>query len=155
MSGFKGKSLKGCKKTQFKKGQSGNPKGSSMLGRARRKLRKLTSDDICEVGSLILDGTKGDLQALVNAPDTNILKTWMGSLIVTSIKKGDAHTFSILMDRIVGKPKEHITLAGDEKKPLKVMTTEEKLARIEELRAKRIDMHQHTIEDDLPDAPEV
>ncbi|RYF52408.1 MAG: hypothetical protein EOO38_00285 [Cytophagaceae bacterium] len=124
---------------RFTKGQSGNPKGSSAGRRIIGKLRKLTADELLEVGSSILHGDQKTLRQLTQNPDASVLELWTASLIIQSMKKGDAQAFKVLMERFLGRPRESITLSSDPSSPVLIqhMSKDEKLERLEVLRRER------------------
>jgi hypothetical protein len=96
--------------TQFKPGQSGNPNGRPQLSADERRIRKLTNDEIKEVGSLLLAGKESELAALVASDETPILKKWMANVALIGLKSGDERRMTALLDRIVGKVKEEIDI---------------------------------------------
>lgn len=77
--------------TQFKPGQSGNPKGRP------RKLRAL--DDL--LVEVLGDGVeKDEAKAIIQA-------------LVRKAKAGDVKAAEIILDRGYGKPKQHIEVEGE------------------------------------------
>lgn len=124
-------------------GQRLNPKGSSNKARSLAKLRRLTNEQVSEVGTLVLEGNRDALQAIGNDKNASVLKVWMASLVVSSMKKGDPAAFRAILDRICGRPRESITVGGDAANPLELsvatrdMTAAEKAARADQLAAMR------------------
>lgn len=118
-------------------GETRNPKGSSVKARALSKLRRLTNEQVSEIGTLVLEGNREGLQAIGKDPDASVLKVWMASLVVSSMKKGDPAAFRAILDRICGRPRESVTLSGDADNPLRLqtgaMTDAEKAARADAL----------------------
>lgn len=90
----------------FKKGDVPNPKGSSERARKLGRIKRLTIDELAEVGTLILRHTRDDLSRMKEDCDTSILQYWIMSLVSKSIQKGDVQTFDTLMTRLIGKPPE-------------------------------------------------
>lgn len=127
--------------TGFQKGKSGNPKGSSAKSRTLGKIAAMTADEVAEVGTLVLEGNRAKLAAIGTDEEASVLKVWMASLIVTSMKKGDPAAFRAILDRICGRPKETVTLGGDANNPLRVergtLTPEEMAAKADALAAAR------------------
>lgn len=120
-------------------GQTRNPKGSSDKARSLGKLRRLTNEQVSEIGTLVLEGNRQALVDIKNDKDATVLQVWMADLIVASMRKGDPAAFRAILDRICGKPRESIAISGDDKQPLhiRVMTDEEKIARADALAAAR------------------
>lgn len=122
---------------RFKPGHTGNPKGSSAKARENKAIRRLTSDQVAEVGTLLLNGNIDALRDLARAKDASVLQVWMASLIVKSISTGNSQNYSVLMERIIGRVRMDVTLSGDDANPLRVqtgaMTDAEKAARADAL----------------------
>lgn len=111
---------------QFKPGQSGNPLGSSVRQQVSSKMKRLTAEQLAEVGSLILDGNCEDLAKLALDREAPVLKVWFASVAVKAIAKGDAQSLNILLDRIVGKVKGEISIStGDGPLPLAHMSDDD------------------------------
>lgn len=131
----------------FKKGQSGNPKGSSarMRDRNLHRVARLSADEVAEVGSLVLTNNREALAALKDDAEASVLKVWMAGLIVRSMNKGDATIFRAVMDRVIGKPVEKTEITGRDGAALALdvsgrpMTEAEIKARIEQLARQRQD----------------
>jgi len=64
------------------------------------------------LGSLVLEGDLTALKKIKEEKKASVLKVWFASVAVKAIGKGDARALSTILDRIVGKPKEHLTLVG-------------------------------------------
>lgn len=131
----------------FPKGQSGNPRGSSAKSRALGQLKKLTVQELSEVGSLLLDGSMDKMQALTKDKSASVLKVWMAALIVKSMQKGDASTFKTLIECIVPMKKQ-VELTGADGSPLEInlaardMSDEEKAERADALARMRAEIGQ-------------
>ena len=125
----------------FPKGQSGNPAGSSARKRQLRQIAALTNEQVSDIGALILNGDRKALAEIGQDPDATVLQVWMAGLVVNSMKKGCPQTFRVLMDRLVGRSKETVEYSGPGGGPIQservVMTTEQKLERLELLRRQR------------------
>jgi hypothetical protein len=98
----------------FPKGVSGNPLGAKLRNPELMAIRRLTSVEVAEIGTLMLEGNIEKLQALATDKEASVLKVWIAALIVKSMNKGDSTTFNAIMDRIVGKPKERIDINSTE-----------------------------------------
>lgn len=97
---------------KFQKGNCANPRGAGAHNKEVKVIRRLTHDDIAEIGSLILDGNVEKLKEIQTNPATTVLKVWMCSVAIKAINKGDAQALNALLDRIVGKPKESLNLVS-------------------------------------------
>lgn len=94
----------------FQPGQSGNPGGRPAIPEDVKKLRKLTNEQIKEVGSLLLEGREADLEQMAADPETSMLKKWMAKIALRGCKSGDVMAFNALADRIAGKVKDHVVI---------------------------------------------
>lgn len=65
-------------------------------------------EHIKEVADLILDGNLDKLQELARNPATSVLKVWLAKAAAEGIKKGDLHSLEAILNRVLGKPKEHM-----------------------------------------------
>ena len=68
-----------------------------------KRIRKLTNDEIKEVGSLLLNGRESELEALIANDETPILKKWMASVSLSGMKSGDEKKLNAILDRVAGK----------------------------------------------------
>lgn len=96
----------------FKKGQSGNPLGGKLHNPEIKKLKNLTEAELIEVGTLVVKGRMDELRAMMKDPATTALKAMVAGLAIKTIAKGDPSAFNALMDRLLGKVKEHIQHSG-------------------------------------------
>lgn len=115
----------------FQKGVVYNPLGGGAHNQDIKKLKKLTAPEIAEVGSMILEGNLDKLKAVLDDPNASVLKLWFSSIATKAIEKGDASSFSIILDRIVGKPKEKIEIEA--MLETKNLTEDEKMSALKEL----------------------
>ena len=94
----------------FQPGQSGNPNGRPPVAADVLRIRKLTNDEIKEVGSILLNGRESDLEALLKDDETPILKKWMASVALTGMKTGDEKKLNAILDRIAGKIPQQVDM---------------------------------------------
>lgn len=130
--------------SRYKKGRSGNPSGSSRKARELKGLglERLTHKEVCVLGSAMLKGSLDELAAIRDKPNVSVQELWVASLIVNAIKTQDAKAWHMLMDRIVGKPREyvHTEHTGEGGGPIKTqaMQTQEQMeAELELLHRRR------------------
>lgn len=93
-------------KNLFKKGENHNPNGSSERARKLNHIKRLTIDELSEIGTMLLFYTRDQLSNIREDADTNMLQFWIMSLVQQSIKSGNVATFDTLMTRLIGKPPE-------------------------------------------------
>lgn len=97
---------------RWKKGESGNPEGGRLHDPLMRQIRRMTREDIIEVGTLLLEENFAELQRIVSDPNTKALKMMLASVAGRAITNGDAKAMSLLLEQIVGKPKQYVTFGG-------------------------------------------
>jgi hypothetical protein len=102
------------KKTGGKNFAPGNKlgKGAGHHNADLKKIRKLTHEQVAEMGSVLLDGTDGALLAIQENPESSTLKKWIASIITIGIERGDSRALDVLLDRLIGKVKEEIEVTG-------------------------------------------
>ena len=93
-------------KNPIKKGEARNPRGSSDRVRKLGAIKRLTIDELAEVGGMLLRSDMEALEAISIDPKSSVLRYWMAALAKKSIEKGDVQTFDVLMTRLIGKPPE-------------------------------------------------
>lgn len=93
---------------RFKPGNNMNPLGASAHNKDLKQVRRLTKEQVAEIGSLILEGNLEKLQAIKEQKSASVLKVWFASVAVKAISKGDAHALTVILDRIVGKVKDEL-----------------------------------------------
>jgi hypothetical protein len=92
----------------WKKGESGNPKGSSKRKKELGKLTRMTHEQIADIGTTLLSGNIEQLKTIMKAPESTALQSWTAALVLQSIKKGDSGIYRAVLDRIAGKIPETI-----------------------------------------------
>jgi hypothetical protein len=90
------------KAAQFKKGQSGNPKGFKQ-NPPIRALKNFTIDTYREVIELVLKGNLRELKAMIEDPTTSAIQVGVATAFMVAIKKGDHVVMERIAERIVGK----------------------------------------------------
>lgn len=108
------------KQHQFKKGKSGNPLGGKIHNKELKAIRRMTQEDVAEIGQLILEGNLEKLAAVKEDKAASVLKVWFCSVAIKAISKGDAAALSVILDRIVGRVKEKLEVTGNEGGPVQV-----------------------------------
>jgi hypothetical protein len=111
-------SLKNLEKGRFKPGEVSNPEGGRAVNPEMRKIRKLTTEEVVEVGSFLLSNNILALQrmtedALAN-PDSehSALKIWIARVVLTGSRKGDAYALEVVLNRLIGKVAEKMNFEG-------------------------------------------
>jgi hypothetical protein len=112
------------KKTGGKNFEPGNKmgKGASCHNPALKVVRRMTHDDVAEIGQLIVEGNLEKLQAVKDDKNASVLKVWMCSVAIKAISRGDATALNALLDRIVGKVKDKVEVTSNNKTELSTET---------------------------------
>jgi DNA-binding transcriptional ArsR family regulator len=96
----------------FKKGQSGNPDGRPPLSPEIKALRGITNERIKEVMDLLIDQDITALEVLAQSETEPTLKVLYAAGILRAIKEGNPGHIESVLNRVIGKPKDHIEHTG-------------------------------------------
>ena len=91
---------------KWKKGESGNPNGSRERNKDLMVIRRLTQSEVADIGSMVVTNNLTQLKAVKDDKDASVLKVWFAAVALKGIVHGDANALAVILDRIVGKPKE-------------------------------------------------
>lgn len=97
---------------RFKPGQSGNPSGAAAHNKEIKAIRRMTKEDVAEIGALILGGNLEKLKAIKEDTQASVLKVWFASVAVKAIVKGDPAALNTILNRIIGKVPEELQHSG-------------------------------------------
>lgn len=92
----------------FKKGQSGNPRGRPVEPPELKLMKRLTRQELVEVGELIIMGDVGTLKKLRGDDSCTVLKGMFISVCMKILRDGDMEKFDKLMSRFIGKVKDEL-----------------------------------------------
>lgn len=93
--------------------QEGNP-GRIPKPYQVQEIRRLTALEIEEVASMLLQSKMALIAEIVNDPDASVLKRWFASCIITGIKESDMSRLNAVLDRTIGRVKQHIEVSTAE-----------------------------------------
>lgn len=103
---------------KFQKGFSGNPNGRPKLPGPVKAMRSMNADQIAEIGTVLLEGTVEDLKAIVQNPNTSIIKKWAATVIINGMKTGDMKAFDGILNRVVGRVEKKVMHDIERKTPI-------------------------------------
>lgn len=103
---------------RFAPGNNANPLGAAAHNKDLKRVRSLTKEQVAEIGSIILENNLEKLLAIREKKNSSVLKVWFAAVAIKSISRGDAHALSVILDRIVGKPKDIVELSGKDGGPI-------------------------------------
>ena len=126
-------------KYQFKKGQSGNPKGRppsrvpeqlvKIMGKVQaKKFYKLSATEITEWESALLTMNANQLKLLAQWDEANAYPKGLAISILTDMKNGNTKTLDKLRERVVGRPTQRMEITGRDGAdfmPARVLTKQE------------------------------
>lgn len=91
------------------KGVSGNPLGL-MPHAELNAAKKLTRDELAEVGGMLVRGNYEELLKLADDPKAPVLRRTLANIIKRANDRGDYAALEMVLNRIVGKVKEDIEI---------------------------------------------
>lgn len=126
-------------KYQFKKGQSGNPKGRppsrvpeqlvKIMGKVQaKKFYKLSAAEITEWESALLTMNANQLKLLAQWDEANAYPKGLAISILTDMKNGNTKTLDKLRERVLGRPTQRMEITGRDGAdfmPARVLTKKE------------------------------
>lgn len=119
----------------IKPGEIRNPLGGGSHNPDMKEVRRLTKEQVAEIGTLILTGNLEKLQSIKDEKSASVLKIWFASVAIKAISRGDAHSLSVILDRIVGKVKDQLELTGKDGGPIQSVSEAQVKAAIEKAEA--------------------
>ncbi|MBX7086672.1 MAG: hypothetical protein K1X70_09605 [Leptospirales bacterium] len=106
----------------FPKGVSGNPKGRPPLSDVERAVREATRRALHESWEKVLSkNSMDDLISSLSKRDSPPIFVALAKAVQVSARTGDFSRLDRIMDRIIGRPKQSLELAGSEDNPLSVV----------------------------------
>lgn len=108
------------KKYQYKKGQSGNPRGP-IANPVTKALKKLTIESFREAIELALSSNLAALRDLARHPETPAVQVGIAVAFLKAIEKGDWSIMEAITARIVGKIPDKLEVTSDNTHTLSVV----------------------------------
>lgn len=93
----------------FPKGVSGNPGGRPQLSSEEKLLRRLSKEQLVEIGSMLVQGKMSEIKKVYNE-DSSGLRAVMASAILRAYDEGDWATLDKILDRLVGKVTDNVSV---------------------------------------------
>lgn len=102
----------------WKKGESGNPKGGVRLPPEVREARRMNQVEFERVANRYLCWTKNELATARADPMTPAFDLLIINLIMEGIFEGDPKRFNCIMERLIGKVITKVEISSPEGKPI-------------------------------------
>jgi len=96
----------------WKPGQSGNPRGTSLISEAARAIRMSSREHIHELYWQMLNMNCAQVTQKLLDPDINIVEACIIKAILHDMEEGSTKTIESMMNRVIGKPKETHEIMG-------------------------------------------
>jgi hypothetical protein len=93
-----------------KVGQVLNPRGAGAHDPIVKRIRKLSQEELHEVGSMLLHRKFTDIEKLAENEDANGLKRVLASVILSAERGGNMAKFNALLDRLIGKVSDRVDI---------------------------------------------
>lgn len=98
------------KHTQFKKGQSGNPLGASLVSPEKRALKELTQSSVADAITKALTCNEAEVTALLNDPATPVGYKVILRAALDAAHHGEYQKFDHILERAIGKVSVNINM---------------------------------------------
>ena len=96
----------------IQKGEVRNPKGRPALPPEAREVRKMTTEEIIIIGTKLFDLSIKELRKIARSQTLPVKEVALAKVLVQSIKYGDVKRLDTVFNRVVGKVKDVLELAG-------------------------------------------
>lgn len=81
---------------------SRNPEGGRLHDPVKKALKRMTEEQIAEVGTLLLESKVSELTRMAKDPNTTVLKAMLAAVAAKAITTGDQSKLGMILDRIAG-----------------------------------------------------
>lgn len=94
----------------FPAGNKANPKGGGALSPDIKKIRRLTTEEVHYVGSLVLSRDMETIDKIANDPKQPALRAWIAEIVASGHRGGNVNKFNALLDRLIGKVSDKVDI---------------------------------------------
>lgn len=108
----------------FPKGNNLNPLGAGAHNKELKRLRRLSREQVADIGSLVIEKREDDLRKICKDANETVLRKWFATVALKALQTGDSKHFNVALDRIIGKATEYKEITGAGGDPLLPRTEE-------------------------------
>lgn len=102
----------GKEKSQFKKGQSGNPGGRPLADPEVKAARELTAKELASVIEMVFAATVPELTIIAADPKEPFVRSVVAKCCVIAHRTGDWTKVDSILNRAIGKVSDSVQLTG-------------------------------------------
>lgn len=100
------------KKTQWVKGQSGNPAGGKGLTKEQKAVRLMNRDHVQSILDSYLGCDRATLKAILETPEIPMYNLIVGKMVWNAAVKGDASSLRFMLEILLGPMKQTLEIHG-------------------------------------------
>lgn len=104
---------------KFKPGNNANPLGAGAHDPVKKMLKRLTSEELKDIASLLLSGNVKELAHVRRSSSSSGIRAMVAGLALRAIRQGDANAFETLLARLMGKVENKVQLSGEVSTPIR------------------------------------
>jgi hypothetical protein len=103
----------------FPPGVSGNPDGKKPDPFSKKRLKAFTEQDFKEILDILIDQDIAMLKTIAEAKEgMSLIKIMTARVALKVLATGSAKDFELFLTRLIGKPRQMVTISGDPQAPL-------------------------------------
>jgi hypothetical protein len=100
------------RQAQWKKGQSGNPRGKAPIPPELKAVQNLTRKELVDTANILIKSSVQDLERLSKDRTLSGLQSIIVSIALRVKRDGDMVAFDRMLDRLIGKVKDEVEFSG-------------------------------------------
>lgn len=97
----------------WEKGQSGNPAGGQGIPMPNKLYKTLGVMEFKEIVALTFIAKRSELERVIADEDEPEIRRAVANVLLKASQEGDMRSIDLLLNRVIGKPKEVLEITGD------------------------------------------